>query len=672
MVGAVDMSCEPVHVAALQECSSLAGSSSIETETETETQTEPAVPGDAAVALVLKRLEDARSDGDKIYAVIGDQADATKESALQFGSHSGSGSLEQRFGHAHAASGLLQLTAMALSLHHRRHHDGTPWLSSKSRTARTTVNVMGGEESTWTLTEHVESKALAVHTDHRTANACPSFWAYEGSNGDEVLAALSAGRTTDLASLGAGARLVIVADDETILQQRIERAQAHIRDGAPAGEGVHYRAAPVSGDLAFVFTSAGSSYPGMGKELVTLLPELGDRLGGRFDGLADAMGWVFSDSTSSSTLSSTLSLKRTATNDERLWGASCLSQMHAELTRGLLGLKPDAAIGYSSGESNSLFALGAWTDMDAMRKEIDESELYTTQLAGPFEAVARAWGSKSGKTAKASWSTWAVLAPVARVRELIADQEEKQRLHLAIIHTDNDCVIAGDTDAGRRVVEQVQAEFGSGRCYELEYNMAAHVPEVDAFREEWLRIHRRKVSAVPGVRFYSGGSDAAYVAETEACAQTIMNQARQTLDFSKVIERAWADGVRIFVEHGPKSACSGWIREVLGERANAAVVVSLDREGRGIETVFEAIAALLAAGVAVDPTPLIERLSPAEPEKQKKQKTQSLQLPGHPAPVRFPSVTQPSVTQNRSGIQFMQPAPTLPSVLNEDAVQAHR
>jgi len=448
----------------------------------------------------------------------------------------------------------------------------------------------------WHLSEHPASSP-------RSERAALKLYVFEGRDERDVLKALDEGLTATpwdeggMSESAAGARLVLVAGDEETLEHRIERARAHIRDGAPAGEGVHYRAEPIGGDLAFVFTSAGSAYPGMGRDLLTTLPELGDRLARRFDGLEDAMGWVFDDA------------GRVPTNDERLWGASCLSQMHAELTSGLLGLKPEAAIGYSSGESNSLFALGAWTDMDVMRREIDESGLYTTELAGSFDAVARAWGLSEGeggtRSPEISWAVWALLAPVTRVRELIAHE---QRVHLSIIHTENDCVIAGDATACQRVAQALRDEFGAGRCHKLDYNMAAHVPEVDAFRDAWLDIHRRDVSPVPGVRFYSGGSDASYVPDSEACTQTIMNQAHETLDFSKVVELAWTDGVRVFVEHGPSNTCSGWIRDILGDRLSQAVVVALDRKGRGIEAIFEVIAALVAAGVSVDPSPLLERL----------------------------------------------------------------
>lgn len=701
LVGAVDLSCEPVHMAASRGCMPSSG---------------PKIPGDAAVAVMLKRLEDAVRDGDRIYAVIGavigagnragvgcegdTTAELRGEAALSFGPDSEIGSLNDRWGHAHAASGLFHLVAAALSLHHRRLPNGKPWLSAGGRSAQVAVAAMDGrygDVATWRLIEHTESPA-------RPERASPQLYVFAGRDASEVLKALDRGGTATrdgaVTDSSAPARLVLVAADEATLKQRIERARAHIRDGAPPGEGVHFRAQPVRGDLAFVFTSAGSAYHGMGQELLAALPELGDRLARRFDGLADAFGWVFDDPDHS------------ASNDQRLWGASCLSQMHAELTRGLLGLEPDAAIGYSSGESNALFALGAWTDMDAMRREIDESGLYSTELAGRFDAVARAWGRAGRGTADRTkqdgsqatvirWAVWALRVPIARVRELIAHE---QRVHLAIIHTENDCVIAGDAEACQRIMLALSEEFEAGRCHKLEYNMAAHVPEVDAFRDAWLRIHRRDVSPVSGVRFYSAGRDAAYVPDSEACAQAIMNQAHQTLDFPAVVERAWADGVRIFVEHGPMSACSGWIRDVLGERSSEAVVVALDRRGRGIETIFEAIAALIAAGVPVEPSRFLQRLSPASQafhaqsfpaqeqargQSQPEAKGLCLRLPGHPDPVRLPPqrrAQEPSESvrpgassatpvHQRStriaetdGVQIMQPAPTLPSIMDEDWV----
>lgn len=57
---------------------------------------------------------------------------------------------------------------------------------------------------------------------------------------------------------------------------------------------------------------------------------------------------------------------------EQLWGASALYQLHAELTRGFLGIEPHAWLGYSSGETNALLALG---DVDRRRRVDREREL---------------------------------------------------------------------------------------------------------------------------------------------------------------------------------------------------------------------------------------------------------------------------------------------------------
>jgi len=647
IVGAVDLCCEPVHVAAAREC--LAENRRI--------------PGDAAVALVVKRLADAEKHGDTIYAVFEDggdplaDSDAVESASPCWGPDEEGRSLTPLFGHAHAASGLLHLAAAALALHGRVHPGGRPWLSASPRRATVRVRAMDGlGAATWQLREHAPALRIDALASRTEASAGAATWlhVFDGADTREILANLEAGRESDWTRadrLPQTARLVLVADDEEQLAERRRRARAHLERQAPAGEGVHFRHGAVRGEVAFVFTSAGAAYHGMGRELLGRLPELGDRLQSRFDGFPDAMDWVYGRD----------DLEPSAT--ERLWGASCLSQLHSELTLGLLGLRPQAAIGYSSGETNSLFAFGAWTDMDAMRREIDASGLFTREVGGEFRAVARAWGIGEQRV---DWAVWNVLAPVEEVRALIAAEA---RVHLAIVHTAGDCVIAGDASACR----QVATSFGAGRAFALDYNLAAHVPELDAFREQWLSIHSRRVSPVAGVRFYSGGTPAAYEPSTTACAEAIYRQAAGTLDFPAVIERAWADGVRVFVEHGPQGACSGWIRSILGDRRRDAVIVSLDQRGRGFEAIRDAAAALVAASVELDSGALLAALAPSA--RAPLAARIPLVLPSHPrrVVVRAAADALP-VTRHEDWefvvnaipdptvVQTMKPAPWLPPV----------
>lgn len=66
---------------------------------------------------------------------------------------------------------------------------------------------------------------------------------------------------------------------------------------------------------------------------------------------------------------------------------------------------------------------------------------------------------------------------------------------------------------------------------------------------------------MPGVRFYSNGVGGSYDVSEAACADAITRQAEHTLDFPATIEAALADGVRVFVEHGPGGVCTSAIRE---------------------------------------------------------------------------------------------------------------
>jgi 3-oxoacyl-(acyl-carrier-protein) synthase/3-hydroxymyristoyl/3-hydroxydecanoyl-(acyl carrier protein) dehydratase len=128
VVGAVDLSCEPVHEAAAH---ALLGS-------------EEQVPGDAAVVLVLKRAKDARRDGDTVLATL--PADQNpRGDCLHLGTAPGAVNISQLLGHAHAASGLLYVAAGALYGLLGVRPDGTPW-TSEQRSVVIALNALAGQE----------------------------------------------------------------------------------------------------------------------------------------------------------------------------------------------------------------------------------------------------------------------------------------------------------------------------------------------------------------------------------------------------------------------------------------------------------------------------------------------------------------------------------------------
>jgi acyl transferase domain-containing protein/3-hydroxymyristoyl/3-hydroxydecanoyl-(acyl carrier protein) dehydratase len=587
LVGAVDLCCEAVTRAAGN-----------------------ADPADAAVALVLKRRADAERDGDRIYALLTMSESSCAETLP---ANLIAADLRRRLGCAGAADGLLQLATAALCLHHRQQPDGRTWLAAAPRSLQFALagSVPLQLQEAWTA-------------PRRSETALPRLHVYAGAERAAVIAALVARREG-----GDGpARLVLVAGDDEFESVR-ERALAHLRDGAPAGQNVHYRDAPIGGGIAFAFAGAGAAYHGMGADLLRQLPLLANQLAARSQRLATALDWAFA------TPQVPPSVR------EQLWGASALSQLHVELSSGVLGLQPDAWLGYSSGETNALVAAGVWRDADALMQAMDESRLVTHWLGGEFATVAAQWQRP------VRWTSWTIAAPLDEVRAAVAAVE---RVHVAIINGDADCLIAGDEEGCAAVV----ARIGDSRCLRLEYPLAVHVPELAAVAADWLQLHRRETHAARCGRIYSNALGRAYAPDTESCARAILEQADRCLDLRPVVLAAWNDGVRVFLEHGPGGSFARAIRNILGERE--ALVLSLDRRGQGFDATLSAIAALIAAGVAVDSARLEALLAPARALAPAQR---PLQLPAHWPPVRI-----------ERAVQRMVPAPWLPPVLQESGPEA--
>lgn len=628
LVGAVDLSHEPVHLAALAALG----------------RNTP--PADAAVVLILKRLADARRDGDTVFATL----DAsTGEATLQLGDAGNGLDLSTSFGKSHAANGLLHVAAAALALHHgARPQAGagaTPWFGE--RVAEVSVSVLEAASAKTRLKGAAEQGVGAW-----LADAPAKLHVFSGANQATALAALRSGQQ----SSNGPARIVLVAASAEELATRSEQAQRWLTNGGPVPEGVAFRETPISGQTAFVFTGAAAAYPGMGLELALALPKQVAAVAARCSEMKAATDWLYGPGDGNPTHPL-----------DQLWGTSFVCQLHAEITRHLLGLKPEATIGYSSGESNALFAMGAWNDLGDMMKASRTGTAFTEDLVGAFAAPRRAWkklGLAGAETT--TWASYVIAAPVDEVKAALAGEP---LAHLTIINSAEDCVIGGEASACARVVEKI----GKERTLPLGYDMAAHCPEVEEIRDAWWQLHHRKVSDVPGVRFYTNATNTWFKPTSEAAADAITGQAVDTLDFTRTIEQAWADGIRVFIEHGPRGACSGWIRKILGDREH--LVVSLDIAGRsGVRQVLNAAAWLVAAGIKADFAGLEAEIANAAPKQLPVGRL--LTLPAHaPTPLVPPqgdflrgavNSKKPvifSTEQPTDGTQMMSPAPYLEPVL---------
>lgn len=537
VVGAVDLSDEPVHRAATAEL----GRSER--------------PADAAVVLVVKRLSDARAAGDPVLALVDPAPDDTPAGVVI------ADGLPELFGAPHAARGLLGVAAAAVALHHR----ATP---RAGRRAEPHPNLGTADVVTAVLDAPTHRIRLrAADARPWTPAPPPGLHVHAGADRAEALAGGTDGP----------ARLAVLARDDTHLAAQLGAARRWLVDGAPKPDGVAFREKPIGGEVAFVYTKGSAAYAGMGADLVLAFAPLSD-----MDG-ADLAAWMWRDG------------GRPRDALDQILGVGYLARLHTRISRELLGIEPQAAIGYSSGESAALVALGVWADVRGMAADARTSELFTRDLGGELRAVRRYWARRG--IVGERWAGVVVSADPDRVRELVAGEPA---VHLTAVAAPGTCVIAGELEACTAMVERLDP----GARTLINYDLVAHAPEVAEVRDRWHALHRRPTADVPGIRFYRGATGEPYHPTEESAADALTELAVSPVDFPAVIDRAWRDGVRVFIEHGPGAQCTGWIRRILGDREHLAL--ALDAPSDALTGLSTVVAELAAAGVDVRTDALTE------------------------------------------------------------------
>jgi PfaB family protein len=649
--------------------------------------------GEGAAAVVLKRLEDAVRDGDRIHAVIrgagaagggavggpaaaeaigralerayadagvdpagvgyvechgsgSPDEDAAEAAALAayFGRLESRapfalGSAKADVGHAGAAAGLASLVKAALCLRQeilpplrgvrapRREIAGVaerfllpaeprPWLRDRAdgprRAGVTALSVDGSavhvvlEAAPGAATEETELLQPTGARDEALfaveADAAPGieeglarlrgFARAAGGEGIEALARrwFRSAPPSPGKALGAA----VVARDREELLALCDTAIQSVREGGGPGEGngmaaprgrggdrVFYSADPLGGGLAFVFPGSGNHFPGMGRDLGVAWPGVLRAQDARTLHLRGQLAPEAFWSAAS---------REDIEGDHRalLFGQVALKTAVSDLLRSL-GARPAAVLGYSLGETAGLFALGAWTDRDGMYLRMRDSTLFTRDLAGPCHAARSAWGL--GPDEAVDWVLGVVDRDPDEVRRAL---KGRRRAYLLVVNGPKECVVGGSRLEVEALVKDIGAAFHPVRGV-----TTVHCEVVREVEEAYRDLHRMETTPPAGVRFYSGARGGAYEPDRESAADAVTAQALDTLDFNRVVEAAYADGARFFLETGPGSSCTRMIARILAGRRFAARSVCVAGQP-GVSTVLRGLGHLLAERVPVD------------------------------------------------------------------------
>lgn len=570
------------------------------------------------------------------------------------------GSAAAPCGHLGAASGLLSVLRACLALSERvlpaqpefssqRRLAGTglhvarrpmPWIRDRARGPREAGVSSVSPDGGWVVArlrevEQPRSRHLLA-TDRaaglfllegdtpaeldRAADALERFLASDGEDSIDRLAARwhhsGDGRQARPNGHVPGRR-VFVAASRRELQARLADAR---RTGplTPAPQ--------VHGPLAWVFPGSGNHYVGMGQDLLLAFPAVAEALDTETDTLASQLGpdafgpWRQSwpDGWEQDALAEAEDVPHRVIFGQVAHGVTVARVLEH------LGVRPDALLGYSLGESAALFSSRAWTERDLMHGRVLASPLFRTQLAGDLTVVEEAFGAPD-------WHVAVLEAPAEAVTARIADDSTAA---LLIVNAPRECVVGGRGAD----VEALAASLGLP-ARGLEGVPAVHCAVAEPVADAYRDLHVLPTADV-GISVYSGAWASAYPLSAERAADSIVANALHGLDWPATVRAAWDDGVRVFVECGPQGSCTRMIDLVLADRPHVAV--SACRKGRdGVRNLLDALAVLLEAGVGVDLDALYPELpsTPAAPRR-----TMSV-APGRgllaPAP-SAPAVTPPT------------------------------
>jgi len=523
-----------------------------------------------AVFLALRRRDAAERAGGRIWAVLGPGPERERRT-LRYDP----GALLP--GPCPAAAGLLQVAAgCVMAAHHA-------WYSEEERCWQPFLDrsdgigfVLEGETQGGVVTRTDLWRSFLPGPAPLALGAAVAVATYAGdSPGDLVRRVLLDEQG------GAGpVRLAVVAQDERERLAALERIPMILeRDGFSPGwvdPAACFSPAPAGGKVACLFTSCGTGYRGMGRELLLGLPALPMLIRHCQD--LEPADWVYG-------------AHRGRSGDPLFESAGTmfLSQVHAAFTRDILGLQPDLAMGLSQGEMNALMAYGAWGPRGGETGQWTRGGLFSRLLASVPEAARIHWGLPEGT--QVQWRNWTVFGPVRKVLEKVA---EEKRAYVSIIFSPVHCMLAGEAEACRRVLAGCP-----GLTAFRSVGSAEHTPVLAELRAAWYRNHRRPTHPVPGIEFYSHHFGGSYALSEDRVAEALTGQAMDPLDFPAAAWRAWDSGVRVFIEHGPRNQLTTALARVLPRAEGVFLALDVQGENSLIRAVKVA-AELWTRGVAVD------------------------------------------------------------------------
>ncbi|MEH2257343.1 PfaB family protein [Nostoc sp.] len=565
------------------------------------------------------------------------------------GLHCALGSVKANIGHTYTASGIASLIKTALCLYYRYipatpkwsgvktpqvwegspfyvAMESRPWFVDKGGTRRiAAINSMGidGSYAHLILSEEPSQE----ERDNRYLQQMP-FYLFPIAVSDrstipdllnhlqksiEASSSLSATASETFANFQQHSEakyvLSITGRNTKDLLKEIESARKGVNNAFENGIdwqtplGSYFTAKPLgkTGAVAYVYPAAVNSYIGIGRSVFRLFPKVFEDLKSNnlYNRAADVEKLVYPRSLPKLTTRQLETLEKQLLDDSLGMFESeiAFARYMTAIFRDDFQVKPQCVFGYSLGETSMMVAQGVWSDFEGGSNTLNSSPLFGDKLSGPKNAVREYWGLTDSPNNN-FWNTYVLMATPSQVRECL---KHENRVYLTQINTPEEVLIAGEDAACKRLIQTLDCN-----SFPAPFDHVIHCEAMQSQYEEIKKVNTLPSQTLPGIVFYSAADYQPIALESDAIAHNIGKGLCQELDFPRLVNRVYGDGVRIFLEAGAGSVCSRWIDKILGNKEH--ITVSLNRRGMDDHaSMVKALAKLLSHQVNVDLSPLYSK-----------------------------------------------------------------
>lgn len=404
------------------------------------------------------------------------------------------------------------------------------------------------ESLTLKLSQLIDSLDLSVHqpdTDWLSTQGSDWFERYQAQ--DKLALVLMAGSLEELMQEAKAMRAYIEKTQQTPAPTPAQTPSANLAFKTPAGS--YFTPSPL-GDtgLTFIYPGVGTVYPNMFSDLHGYFPELYRELEREGDLAAMLQAEAIYQDTAHLKDTADMSLSQLAISGV---GASYL---FSKLLTRVFTIQPQLALGYSMGEAAMWASLDIWQTPHALINATQNSAIFNQEISGPLLAVRRDW--QLSEDAPLVWNSFLVRASRAEINTLLNDFP---RVYLAIEQGDT-CIIAGCEASCLQLLKRLNKRgIASNKV------TAMHTAPSQSQHSAIQGFYTLGLKANAGetqVRFISAVQQSVVNIDSQSIAKSIADTFCAPLNFTGLINTAYHQGARLFVEVGADRQTSTLIDKV--------------------------------------------------------------------------------------------------------------